>query len=87
MICLVKPLFEVPDSEARRTGVIDDPGVYGELLSDLASFVDEIGFVLVGITHSHVTGNKGAREFFIRVCLDSSDCSNQRLTGRRSTFR
>ncbi len=70
MICLVKPLFEVPDSEMRRTGVIDDPGVYSELLRDLAGFVNGLGYAAAGITHSHVTGNKGAREFFIRVSLE-----------------
>jgi len=72
MICLVKPLFEVPDSDMRRTGVIDDPDVYRELLKDLAGFVEELGYRAAGITYSHVTGNKGAREFFIRVSLDPS---------------
>ena len=37
MVCLVKPFFEVPDSEMRRTGVIEDPGVYREVLADLAT--------------------------------------------------
>lgn len=70
LICLVKPLFEVENSSIRRTGKIDDPSIYRELLSDLAKFLDEQGYRLTGITHSHVTGNKGAREFFIMLGLD-----------------
>lgn len=70
MLCLVKPLFEVPDSNIRRTGVIEDPNIYKDLLKDLASFVHELGYKVLGITHSHITGNKGAREFFIRISLD-----------------
>ena len=80
LICLVKPLFEVPDSNIRRTGRIDDPNVYAELLRNLAAFVDGLGYTIAGITHSHVTGNKGAREFFIRVSLDPDASRNARLT-------
>lgn len=79
MICLVKPLFEVPDSDMRRTGVVDNPDVYRDLLKDLAGFVDGLGYTVAGIAHSHVTGNKGAREFFIRICLNPAACQDKRL--------
>ena len=72
LICLVKPFFEVSDNEIRRTGIIEDPNVYRDVLKELANFVHESGYRVTGITHSHVTGNKGAREFFIRVSLDPS---------------
>lgn len=70
LICLVKPLFEVNDSNMRRSGEIDNPEVFKELLRDLVKYVDELGYKVTGITYSHVTGNKGTREFFIRVSLD-----------------
>lgn len=71
MICLVKPLFEVEDSEIRRTGVIDSPSVYFEVLHDLAQYVSSIGYSVRGITHSHVTGNNGTREFFLWISLSA----------------
>lgn len=70
LICLVKPLFEVEDSEIRRSGVIEDPAVYRDLLIDLGRYVGEIGYRVAGVTHSHVTGNRGTREFFLEVELD-----------------
>lgn len=70
LICLVKPLFEVNDSNIRRSGEIDNPEVFKELLKELTDYVDELGYKVTGITYSHVTGNKGTREFFIRVSLD-----------------
>lgn len=70
IICLVKPLFEIEDPEARRTGEIKEPDAYRQVLSDLVQFVDGIGLNCIGVTHSPVTGNKGTREFFLWVSLD-----------------
>lgn len=72
MLCLVKPLFEVEDSEIRRTGEITDENVYKEVLYDLVRFVERKGYYSIGVTHSPVTGNKGTREFFLWVSLDSN---------------
>ncbi len=70
MLCLVKPLFEVSDPEIRRTGRIDDFSIYREVLSEITNFVREAGFCPIGLTHSHVTGNRGTREFFLFISLD-----------------
>jgi 23S rRNA (cytidine1920-2'-O)/16S rRNA (cytidine1409-2'-O)-methyltransferase len=80
LICLVKPLFEVADSNICRTGVIDDPDIYKELLRDLADYVNGLDYCVTCISHSHVTGNKGAREFFIMVSLNPEVCQNAQLT-------
>jgi len=74
MLCLVKPLFEVSDPEARRTGKIETPEIYGEVLRRLIDFVGKTGLFPVGVTHSHVTGNKGTREFFLFISL-GAECS------------
>jgi len=70
MLCLVKPLFETADPEIRRTGKIDSSLVYKEVLYGIVSFVEEIGFCSIGVTHSHITGNSGTREFFILISFD-----------------
>ncbi|MDR3644827.1 MAG: TlyA family RNA methyltransferase [Clostridia bacterium] len=67
MLCLVKPLFETGDSEARRTGLLGGAGEYRLLLTELARFVADEGLLLTGVTHSHVTGNRGTHEFFLRI--------------------
>jgi len=70
MLCLVKPLFEVSDPGVRRTGKIDDFSMYKEVLHEIVNSVEEMGLYPIGITHSHVTGNKGTREFFLLISLE-----------------
>jgi len=67
MLCLVKPLFEIADAEIRRVGTIENPALYIDVLYDLVRHLQNDGFVVLDVTHSHVTGNNGTREFFLRV--------------------
>ncbi len=67
LMCLVKPLFETDDAEARRTGEIDQSS-YGALLRKLCDTLDaQEGTHAVAVTHSPVTGNNGTHEFFLHV--------------------
>ncbi len=69
LVCLVKPLFEIDDADARRTGVIDDEA-YLPLLQDLIRDVNAMpGACVKDVTNSSVTGNAGTREFFLHVLL------------------
>lgn len=69
LLCLVKPLFEVDDSEARRTGILPDTA-YAPVLRDLIRDINALPDArAVDVTHSPVTGNTGTREFFLRVAL------------------
>ncbi len=69
LICLVKPLFEIDDPEARRSGIVPDEA-YRPVLQDLVGFFSCPGIRCAGITHSPVTGNRNTREFFMHLILD-----------------
>lgn len=75
LICLVKPLFEISDSEARRTGVIEHPDQLREVLLSLVQYTQELGYSCLGITHSPITGNTGTHEFFMHIKLAGSPSS------------
>lgn len=72
LLCLVKPLFEVENAVARRTGEID-PGEYAPLLRRL---IDELSrqedTSVCGVTNSRVTGNNGTHEFFLHLRFGSA---------------
>lgn len=68
LVCLVKPLFEINDPDARRTGVIPDDE-YRPLLEELVQHFDQPGIVCTGVTYSPVTGNRNTREFFLHLVL------------------
>lgn len=67
VLCLVKPLFEVSSADARRTGVLADAD-YVPLLRELISVLNsQPDTAVAGVSHSHVTGNQGTKEFFLHV--------------------
>lgn len=67
LMCLVKPLFETDDAEARRTGEIAEAS-YAPLLRHLCdTLAGQPGTHVVAVTHSPVTGNNGTHEFFLHV--------------------
>lgn len=72
LMCLVKPLFEVDDPEARRTGRLDDSAYLPTLLALIDDLNKLEGATVTQVTHSPVTGNSGTREFFFHVRLGCS---------------
>ena len=75
LLCLVKPLFETDDLNARRSGRLDS-AAYAPVLRDLISCVNRMDKACVtALTHSPITGNAGSREFFIRVTLGNDQPS------------
>lgn len=73
LVCLVKPLFEVEDAKARRTGALPD-GCFAPLLRDLKRALEEDASTCVrGVTFSPVTGNRGTLEFFFHVRFGTNE--------------
>ena len=72
MVCLVKPLFEIDNSKMPTTGKIEDTNIFEEILLDLVHYVDSLGLKNLWITNSPITGNKGTKEFFMKISLDKS---------------
>ena len=72
MIVLVKPQFEVGREKVGR-GVIYDPALHEETLSDLAAFVEsETGLLLSDATYSPIRGPEGNIEFLFLLGLKSN---------------
>lgn len=67
LMCLVKPLFEVEDANARRTGEIGQEAYLPLLLRLVDTLNAQPHTWVAGVTHSPVTGNNGTHEFFLHV--------------------
>lgn len=67
VVSLIKPLFEVDDAEARRTGRIRDARSYGALLERLLADTAAIGWSVAGLIASPVRGSHGTLEFFLHA--------------------
>lgn len=73
LMCLVKPLFETEDSEARRTGKLDASHYEPLLRALIADLNAQPKTRVLGVTNSPVTGNNGTHEFFLHVELGGSN--------------
>lgn len=66
VIALVKPQFEAGRKEVSRgKGVIRDPAVHRQVLTDVLSYALEIGFSVCGLIRSSLIGPKGNTEFLV----------------------
>lgn len=65
LIALVKPQFEAGRAAVGRGGVIRDEAVHRAVLSDLAEFASEQGWMVIGTEPSPITGRDGNREFLL----------------------
>lgn len=66
LITLIKPQFEVGKAEVSRgKGVIRDDKLHQQVCDDIAAWVTELGWKVIGITKSPITGPKGNVEFLL----------------------
>ncbi len=73
LLCLVKPLFETDNAEARRTGELKDEEYAPVLRRLIATLSAQPGTAIRGVTHSPITGNNGTREFFLHVVFGAGE--------------
>lgn len=84
LIALIKPQFEAGKKDVSRgKGVIRDPEIHRQVLSELLDFVYEQGLKLLGLMRSPVLGPKGNVEFLLwtGVLEESSKSKEELLEG------
>ncbi len=66
LVTLIKPQFEVGKAEVSRgKGVIRDAGLHQAVCEDISQWVTGLGWQVVGIATSPITGPKGNVEFLL----------------------
>jgi 23S rRNA (cytidine1920-2'-O)/16S rRNA (cytidine1409-2'-O)-methyltransferase len=61
---LIKPQFEAGRERVKK-GVVRDPAVHAAVCDDIAAFVASLGWRVLGIISSSITGGDGNREFLL----------------------
>ncbi len=68
IIALIKPQFEVGRDKVGKGGIVRDPRLHKEVISDLETFfTQEIGLTFTGVVPSPILGAKGNREFLVHL--------------------
>lgn len=69
VVCLIKPQFEAGRDKVGKKGVVRDPDVHRAVLDGFLKLADELGFAVLGLTFSPVTGPEGNIEFLGHLTL------------------
>ncbi len=66
-LVLIKPQFEAGPDRIGKKGVIRDPKVHIDVLHEVLTFICEIGFEIIDVTFSPITGGEGNIEFLAHI--------------------
>jgi len=67
IVALIKPQFEVGKGKVGKGGVVRNPDLHNEVITDLSDFFIDKGFLRKAVIPSPIIGPKGNREFFIHL--------------------
>ena len=67
IVALIKPQFEVGRGKVGKGGVVRNPDLHNEVISELTDFFINKGFLCKPVIPSPIVGPKGNREFFIHL--------------------
>jgi 23S rRNA (cytidine1920-2'-O)/16S rRNA (cytidine1409-2'-O)-methyltransferase len=69
LIALIKPQFEAGRERVKK-GVVRDAAVHAAVCDDIAAFVASLGWRVIGLTPSPITGGDGNAEFLLGAKRD-----------------
>lgn len=72
LLCLVKPQFEAGREKVGKKGVVRDPQVHKEVLSNVLENADSNGFYLYGLDFSPIKGPEGNIEYLAHLKRESN---------------
>lgn len=65
LLALIKPQFEAGRGEVGKGGVVRDPAVHQRVCDEVAHWLVDVGWAVLGITPSPITGPEGNVEFLV----------------------
>jgi 23S rRNA (cytidine1920-2'-O)/16S rRNA (cytidine1409-2'-O)-methyltransferase len=71
LVPMVKPQFEVGKERVGPGGVVRDPALWAEAVTDVAACGEQLGFGVAGVTRSPLPGPAGNVEFFLWLRRDA----------------
>ncbi|HFI0463139.1 TPA: TlyA family RNA methyltransferase [Streptococcus suis] len=76
VLALIKPQFEAGRDRIGKNGIVKDPQTHQEVLLEVLQFATAIGYRLVDLTFSPITGGEGNIEFLAHL-VNAKDPNNQ----------
>ncbi|MGO4929058.1 TlyA family RNA methyltransferase [Fundicoccus sp. Sow4_D5] len=67
VLALIKPQFEAGRERVGKNGIIKDPKVHQDVVTEVLEFTSRIGFTIQALTFSPITGGEGNIEFLAHL--------------------
>lgn len=65
LVALIKPQFEVARGEVGKGGIVREPSLHERVCGEVRQWLEGLGWQILGITPSPITGSEGNVEFLI----------------------
>lgn len=75
VVALVKPQFEAGREQVGKKGIVRDPDVHESVLVKIIDFAISLGFNVMNLSYSPITGGDGNIEFLLHLKWDG-ECEN-----------
>lgn len=79
LLSLIKPQFEAGKGQVGKKGIIKDPAIHEQVLTETITKASQMGFNAQGVIKSSVRGQKGNREFFVFWSLAEEPLSEEEV--------
>lgn len=73
IVCLIKPQFEAGKENVGKKGVVRDSNVHKQVIENVISFAEGIGFKILGLDYSPVKGPEGNIEYLLYLANNPED--------------
>lgn len=67
LVALIKPQFEAGKNNLNKNGIVKSEKVRNNVIIDIQAFSQSLGFTILGVCQSEITGSKGNIEYLMYV--------------------
>ncbi len=64
---LIKPQFEAGKGQVGKKGIVRDPEIHKQVISEIVDFAMQLGFTTMQLDFSPITGGEGNVEFLLHL--------------------
>ncbi|MBO4416119.1 MAG: TlyA family RNA methyltransferase [Lachnospiraceae bacterium] len=82
IVCLIKPQFEAGREQVGKKGVVRDMKVHMQVIEDVLSYAESIGFDLIDLDFSPIKGPEGNIEYLAYMKVIKENSRNSEIAGQ-----
>ena len=86
-VVLIKPQFEAGRGNVGKGGIVRDPEVHRLAIEKVSGSITELGWQVVEVIPSPITGAEGNKEFLLYARIDNQTAGNLTIFAQRFLVR